>query len=111
MDRRSFVSRLFAAVLVAGFAICASAADPVVIDVRTPQEYSEGHVDGALNLPHDTIADHIAAAVPDKNTPVVLYCHSGRRAEIALKTLKDLGYSQVENYGGYEAAKKRLGGG
>jgi len=49
--------------------------------------------------------------VPDKNTPVILYCHSGRRADIALKTLKDLGYSQVENYGGYEAAKQRLGGG
>jgi phage shock protein E len=111
MQRRSFLARLFAAALVAGFALSAGAASPVVIDVRTPQEYSGGHVEGALNLPHDTIAEHIAAAVPDKDTPVILYCHSGRRAEIALKTLKDLGYSQVENYGGYEAAKKRLGGG
>lgn len=108
MDRRGFLARVLC---IAGFVAGVGtvlAADVVVIDVRTPDEFATGHVEGALNLPHDRVGEMIAALVPSKDTPVVLYCQSGRRADIALKTMRDLGYTRVENYGGYEAARKRL---
>ena len=87
---------------------CAALAKDVVIDVRTPQEFQGGHIDGALNLPHDSIAQDIAKAKVAKDDHVILYCKSGRRADIALGTLKGLGFSHVENYGGFEQAQKRL---
>ncbi len=108
MLRRALARFLAPAALTLSLALPALAANPVVIDVRTPDEYAQGHVDGALNLPHDSIAAHIAAAVPDKATPVILYCRSGRRSAMALEALKDAGYTQVENYGGLEEARKRL---
>ncbi|GAA5185500.1 hypothetical protein GCM10025771_41480 [Niveibacterium umoris] len=86
----------------------ALAVSPVVIDVRTPEEFATGHVEGALNLPHDQVATKITALVPSKDAPVVLYCRSGRRADIALKTMREMGYTKVENYGGFEDAKARL---
>ena len=72
------------------------------IDVRTPEEYESGHLDGAINIPHDQIAAKIAAASPDKNAPVNLYCRSGKRAGIAKQELEKLGYTRVTNHGGYQ---------
>ncbi|MBL0349187.1 MAG: rhodanese-like domain-containing protein [Elusimicrobia bacterium] len=86
----------------------ASSAAPVFIDVRTPEEYAAGHIDGALLLPYQTIGKTIAAAVPDKTTPLVLYCTVGGRSGIALKTLKKLGYRNASNGGGYDDLKKRF---
>jgi phage shock protein E len=87
---------------------CSALARDVVIDVRTPQEFQSGHVEGALNLPHDSIAQDIAKAKVAKDDHVILYCKSGRRSDVALGTLKGLGFSNVENYGGFEQAQKRL---
>lgn len=87
---------------------CSTWAKDVVIDVRTPQEFQSGHVEGALNLPHDTIGQDIAKAKVAKDDHLILYCKSGRRADIAMGTLKELGFSRIENYGGYEQAQKRL---
>jgi phage shock protein E len=87
---------------------CAAFAKDVVIDVRTPQEFQSGHIEGALNLPHDTIAQDIPKAKVAKDDHVILYCKSGRRADIAMGTLKGLGFSNIENYGGFEQAQKRL---
>ena len=53
------------------------------IDVRTPEEFAEGHIQGAVNIPVDQIAGKIAAVSPNKNAPINLYCRSGRRAEAA----------------------------
>jgi phage shock protein E len=86
----------------------AALAKEVVIDVRTPQEFQAGHVAGALNLTHETIAQTIASANVSKDDHVVLYCQSGRRSGIAMGTLKGMGFSNVENYGGLEQAQKRL---
>ncbi|MDO4906230.1 rhodanese-like domain-containing protein [Neisseria sp.] len=72
------------------------------IDVRSPEEYRQGHLQGALNIPADKIGAEIAAASPDKNAPVNLYCRSGRRAEAALQVLKKMGYTNVTNHGGYD---------
>lgn len=80
---------------------------PVLIDVRSQEEWDLGHIEGALLIPHGVIRDKIAAAVPDKNTPVTLYCRSGGRAGQAKSVLDKLGYTRVENAGGYEELKKK----
>jgi phage shock protein E len=87
---------------------CTAFAKEVVIDVRTEQEFQTGHIDGALLIPHDQIAQKIASAKISKDDHVVLYCRSGRRSGMALDTLKSLGFSNVENYGSLEQAQKRL---
>lgn len=80
----------------------------VFIDVRTPEEYAAGHIEGARLLPYQTIGKTIAAVVPDKETPLILYCTVGGRSGIALKTLKKMGYRNAVNGGGYEDLKNRL---
>ena len=87
---------------------CSAFAKDVVIDVRTAAEFQSGHVQGALNLPHDSISQDICKAKVAKDDHVILYCRSGRRSDIALGTLKGMGFSNVENYGGFEQAQKRL---
>lgn len=87
---------------------CSAFAKDVVIDVRTAAEFQSGHVQGALNLPHDSISQDIFKAKVAKDDHVILYCRSGRRSDIALGTLKGMGFSNVENYGGFEQAQKRL---
>lgn len=67
------------------------------IDVRTAEEYADGHLDGALNIPHEQIGEKIGKLELSKDDPVVLYCRSGRRADIALQALKERGYSNVYN--------------
>lgn len=76
-------------------------AQPIWIDVRTPKEFNSGHLEGAQNVPLEQIAGQIASVVPNKDTPVMLYCRSGRRSELARKQLLQLGYTHVENKGGY----------
>jgi phage shock protein E len=81
---------------------------PVIIDTRSPQEYAGGHLAGALLMPHDAIGSMIDARVPDKNTPIRLYCLSGGRSEMARKTLVSLNYTRVENLGGMRSAAGTL---
>jgi phage shock protein E len=64
-----------------------------VLDVRTPQEYAEGHVPGAVNVPHDQLASRLAEVPKDKD--VVVYCRSGRRSDLAADVLATHGYSRV----------------
>ena len=82
----------------------------VIIDVRTPAEQQEsGYIMGALLLEHTIINEEIKKAVPDTNTPIALYCRSGRRADMAKQTLNSIGYNDVVNLGGLEDAAKTLG--
>ena len=81
----------------------------ILLDVRSPEEYASGYLQGALNIPHDRIGTEIAAVVPDKSAQVILYCRSGRRANTALETLRAMGYTNVSNFGGLEDAQERLG--
>ncbi len=71
-----------------------------VIDVRTPEEFSEGHVEKAINIPLDQIAEEIIKVVPSKNDTVLLYCRSGNRSAQAAKILSDLAYTKVYDFGG-----------
>ena len=79
----------------------------VWIDVRSAEEFNAGHLQDAVNIPHDKIIARIQAVSPDKNAPVNLYCRSGRRAEAALNELKNAGYPNVTNHGGYEDLVKK----
>ena len=79
----------------------------VWIDVRSAEEFNAGHLQDAVNIPHDQILARIQAVSPDKNAPINLYCRSGRRAETALTELKNAGYTNVTNYGGYEDLVKK----
>ncbi len=77
----------------------------LVIDVRTKQEYSSGYIKGAINIPYTEIANKIENYAVNKDQKILLYCLSGSRSGIALNTLKNLGYTNVENIGGFEDAK------
>lgn len=69
------------------------AAAPYVLDVRTAEEYVSGHVPGAVNIPYDKLAARLAEVPKDRD--VVLYCRSGRRAQIAGEVLADNGYARL----------------
>ncbi len=73
----------------------------VLLDVRTESEFAEGRIPGAKLLPYDEItAESAAEAIPTKSTEVIVYCRSGRRSAIAVKTLIGLGYERVRDLGG-----------
>lgn len=76
-----------------------------VIDVRTEQEYKEGHLINSINIPYGVIKDKITEHVHDKNQKIIVYCRSGRRSGIAKKTLDEMGYTNVINAGAYEKLK------
>ncbi len=73
-----------------------------VIDVRTPEEYAAGHVEGAVNI--DAGAEDFREqldALP-RDQYYVVYCATGRRAALAVAAMRDLGFGSVTNGGGYE---------
>jgi len=69
-----------------------------VLDVRTAKEFAEGHVPGAVNVPYDQVASHLAQIPKDKD--VVLYCRSGRRAGLAAGVLEANGYKELKQLQG-----------
>ncbi len=73
----------------------------VIVDVRTKEEYDQGHVVDALNIPYDQIDENVAL---DKNKTIIVYCRSGNRSGIAFQTLTDLGY-EVFDLGAYDSIK------
>ena len=79
----------------------------VLIDVRSAEEFNAGHLQDAVNIPHDKIIEGVKALGSDKDAPINLYCRSGRRAEAALTELKNAGYTNVINHGGYEDLVKK----
>lgn len=72
----------------------------ILVDVRTIAEYNSGHLDNAINLPVETIADTIETEISDKDKKIVLYCRSGNRSATAAQTLIDMGYKNVYDMGG-----------
>ena len=82
--------------------------DVVLIDVRTAEEFAEGALPGATRIETPDLAHNIEALAPRKDTPVVLYCRSGRRSSAAQEVLEKLGYSQVINAGGYDQLASAL---
>ena len=72
----------------------------ILLDVRTPQEYSHTRISGAKSLPVDEINSRAQAELPDKEIPILIYCQSGMRAGRASKMLAGMGYAKVFNFGG-----------
>jgi len=68
-----------------------------VVDVRTPEEFTSGHVPGAINIPYDEIARR-ASEIGPPSTTVVLYCRSGRRSGIAVEALQKAGYEKLYDF-------------
>ena len=79
-----------------------TAPSAVLLDVRTPDEYREGHIPGSVNVPLQSI-DQVIAVVKNKNIPLFIYCHSGSRSRQAAGMLQRMGYTKVNNIGGISA--------
>ena len=71
-----------------------------LIDVRSGQEYEEGHLNGAINIPLFNIEKEIGNVVRNKNDIIILYCSSGNRSKEAKMILENLGYQEVYNLKG-----------
>ena len=78
------------------------AADAVLLDVRTPQEYREGHIPGSQNVPLQQL-DKVEEVTENKDTVLYVYCRSGARSRQAVRLLKHMGYTNVHNIGGNAA--------
>ena len=83
-------------------------AGTLMVDVRSQGEFDSGHLEGALLLPLERIQADIARAVPDRATPLLLYCRSGARSGRACEILSKLGYVKVTNGGGIGSLALRL---
>lgn len=79
----------------------------ILLDVRTQQEYKEGHIPESKNLPLQTI-DKVVNIVENKDTPLFVYCYSGARSRQAVSALKQMGYKNVKNIGGISAYKGKV---
>ena len=74
--------------------------DYIILDVRRPDEYSEGHITNAINIPNETIGDKEISMLPQKDQLILVYCRSGNRSKQASKKLADLGYTNIKEFGG-----------
>ncbi len=82
------------------------AGDAYWIDVRTAEEYADGHVRQAVNIPYEEITARIGEVTDDKDALIYLYCRSGRRSGIAREALERAGFSNAINLGGLEDAQR-----
>ena len=82
--------------------------DVIVIDVRSEDEWNSGHVERAVHIPHTEIADRISEVTDDKSAKIVLYCAVGGRAGVPKTKLEELGFTNVENAGGFDDVKGRF---
>ena len=72
----------------------------VILDVRAQEEYDQGHIPGAIVIPHEEITEKAEAVLQDKNQLILVYCRSGRRSKIAADALVELGYTNIKEFGG-----------
>ncbi len=72
----------------------------IILDVRRPDEYAEGHIPGAINVPNEDIGTAEIAELPDKSQLILVYCRSGRRSKEASEKLVKLGYTRIVEFGG-----------
>ena len=73
------------------------------MDVRTPEEFADGHYPGAINIPHESILDGLNQLGVTTSTAVILYCRSGNRSGQAEQALREKGFTEARNAGGLEA--------
>ena len=74
----------------------------VLLDVRTPDEYRQGHIPGSKNVPLQSI-DKVTVMINNKATPIFVHCLSGARSRQAAAILQQMDYTNVKNIGGFSA--------
>ena len=72
----------------------------IILDVRTQEEYDQGHIPGAIVISHEEIEEKAEQVLPDKDQLILVYCRSGRRSKIAAEALAELGYTNIKEFGG-----------
>ena len=72
----------------------------IILDVRTREEYDEGHIPGAILIPNTEIEAKAEDVLTDKDQLILVYCRSGRRSKIAAEALAELGYTNIKEFGG-----------
>ena len=72
----------------------------LILDVRTPEEFAEKHIPGAINIPNETIGTEEIPELPDKDQLILVYCRSGNRSKQASEKLAALGYTNIVEFGG-----------
>jgi len=72
----------------------------VIVDVRTEEEYSSGHIPGAICIPNETIYKDRPSALPDLDQVILVYCRSGNRSKRSARMLYEMGYTNVYEFGG-----------
>lgn len=72
----------------------------VLLDVRSEEEFAEGHIDGAINIPLQKLSYEVEYEIEDKEEMIILYCRSGVRTIQAAMILEELGYTNVHDMGG-----------
>jgi rhodanese-related sulfurtransferase len=82
---------------------------PLVLDVRTRDEYARGHIPGALNIPHNELANRTDELGIGKTDEVIVLCRSGRRAEYAEDLLIEAGFENVRGLTGHMEGWKKMG--
>lgn len=80
--------------------IIVAAGDYIILDVRTEEEFAEGHIPGAVNVANEDIISNPPAELPDKNQLIFVYCRSGRRSKEAASKLVAMGYKNIIECGG-----------
>ena len=72
----------------------------IILDVRRADEFDEGHIPGAINVPNEVIGTEEIPELPDKSQLILVYCRSGRRSKEASEKLVKLGYTNIVEFGG-----------
>lgn len=119
MQKSSHLWRLIVALL-AGFSLVSAAAcsgdsgstesttinvaTSILIDVRSPEEFAAGHIEGAINLDYESGTLEAELSTLDKNAVYMVYCHSGRRSALATTLMTEAGFTDVIDLGGIDAA-------
>ena len=79
----------------------------LLLDVRTPEEYAEGHIEDSVNVPLQNI-EILRTIIEDKSTPLFVYCRSGARSARATDILKKMGFFNAEDIGGILSYQGRV---
>ena len=72
----------------------------IILDVRTPEEFADKHIPGAINIPNETIGTTEIPELPNKDQLILVYCRSGNRSKQASEKLAALGYTNIVEFGG-----------
>lgn len=74
--------------------------DYIILDVRTAEEYNEGHIPNAINIPNEIIENSVLNDLPNKKQLILIYCRSGNRSKQAAQKLEKIGYTNLVEFGG-----------